>query len=319
MGEAINQLVSVPLTPGYVDKPNQLYLQMQTAISACHSVDDCREIADQAHAIAAYYKQIKDDESVWKFLTVKLRAWRKIGETFLTIDTSDCASMAARIRKVRTNFQADPSIMEMSDTAISDALKLGEVRADFFEREAGRHSAVSSMVWAHRRLIREEWETSPEGLEEQKRRKERLREIEADLNRARAEQAKRQREEKEAQEQERRDLAALQAAREEVGFTMHRRDREHMREVVFVIKAPIHETLRQAAFDRRITMQAILRAGLAMWFVAKGYPVSLDDMDLKRRASSSKAGAMPSKAVSPAKQASTARRVKQAKRKARPQ
>jgi hypothetical protein len=286
MSEHTNQLVGVTPTHGVLDKPNQLYLRMQTAIDRCYSVDDCKMIADQANAIAAYFRQIKDDESVWKFFTVKLRAWRKIGEFMLTLGATDGETPTEHLRRIRTLFHDDPSIKEMSDVAIRNAVKLGGLPADFFEREIGKHSSVSGMIIAYQHFMDAEWQASPEGREELKRRKESDEKREA-ARAARdaeeqAEWAERQQEERESLEQQTRDLAALKAAREEVGFTMDRRDRERMREVVFLIKAPIHEQLRQAAFDHRITMQAILRAGLAMWLVANGYPVNLDDMGLKR-------------------------------------
>jgi hypothetical protein len=43
---------------------------------------------------------------------------------------------------------------------------------------------------------------------------------------------------------------------------------------------PIYATLRQAASDQRMTMQAMVWAGLAMWLVAHGYPIDPDDMEL---------------------------------------
>jgi hypothetical protein len=52
-GGTTNQLVPA-------DRPGQLYIRMQAAISACYSVDDCENIAEQANAIAVYYQQIKD-------------------------------------------------------------------------------------------------------------------------------------------------------------------------------------------------------------------------------------------------------------------
>ncbi len=90
-----------PLTGGYKIKPEhdkwsakamtnlvlsaggkipRLYEKMQTAIAACHSFDEVKAIADQAAAIAAYHKQIRDDASMRRFLEIKLRAWRRIGE-----------------------------------------------------------------------------------------------------------------------------------------------------------------------------------------------------------------------------------------------
>jgi hypothetical protein len=49
-------------------KTLRLYEKMQTAVAACYSVDECKAIADQAAAIAAYHKQIKDDVSMRQFL-----------------------------------------------------------------------------------------------------------------------------------------------------------------------------------------------------------------------------------------------------------
>jgi hypothetical protein len=288
MSEHTHQLVSATPTLGVVDKPNQLYLRMQTAITECHAVDDCLPIAEQASAIAAYFKQIKDEELLWKFLTIKLRAWRRIGELLLTVDATDCPTGVAHISKIRKLFSDDPSVEGMSDSAIYHALKLGRLPADFFESEVGYQTSVSGMINAYQYFVREQWEASPEGQEELKRQQERAQELAAvhakQDAKLRAQRAERERHEWEAKEQERRDAAAMKAAREEVGYTMDRRDRKAMKEVMFLIKAPIHEQLRQAAFDHRITMQAILRAGLAMWLVAHGYPVNLDDMGLKSEA-----------------------------------
>ena len=44
----------------------------------------------------------------------------------------------------------------------------------------------------------------------------------------------------------------------------------------------------QAAFDHRITMHAILREGLATWFLANGYDVPVSEMDLRPRYASKK-------------------------------
>jgi hypothetical protein len=48
----------------------RLYEKMQTAIAACHSFDEVKAIADQAAAIAAYHKQIKDDVAMRQFLDI---------------------------------------------------------------------------------------------------------------------------------------------------------------------------------------------------------------------------------------------------------
>ena len=52
------------LVPVAGSKNPRLYEKMQTAIAVCHSFDEVKAIADQAAAIAAYHKQIKDDVAV---------------------------------------------------------------------------------------------------------------------------------------------------------------------------------------------------------------------------------------------------------------
>jgi hypothetical protein len=68
-----------------------------------------------------------------------------------------------------------------------------------------------------------------------------------------------------------------------VGITLDRRDRMAMHTTVFLLREPIHEALRQAAFDHRMTMHAVLREGLALWFAANGYSVPMSDTDLRLR------------------------------------
>jgi hypothetical protein len=277
----MNELALIDESP----KAARLYERMQTAIAACHSLDDCKAIAEQAAAIAAYHKQIKDDESVRKFLQIKLRAWRRIGELLNEIDCSDCETLTARYRKIRSVFQGVAAVDEMSDSAMREALRVASLPADFFERNVEDHGSIYSIMFAYERLQRERWAASPEGQEElkqQEQRNKRWREEDAQRT---AEQKAKAAAEAAAAEREHKTIVALMAAHEEavseVGVTLDRRDRERMREIVFLIKDQIHEALRQAAFDQRMTMQAVLRSGLAMWFIAHGYDVPLSEMDLR--------------------------------------
>ena len=264
----------------------RLYERMQAAIAECHSIDDCKTIADHAVAIAAYHKQIKDDASVRKFIQIKLRAWRRIGELLSTVDRSDCGdNVAAQIRKIMSAFKGNEAVEELSDSAIREALRLAALPADFFERNVADHRNCHTLCFAYERLQQEKWEASPAGQKELKRREKERQERAAAEAQYRAEKETRAAQEAAAQEAAQRTMLALHAAHQEaiseVGFTLDRRDREDMREVVFMIKGAVHEALRQAAFDNRMTMQAVLRAGLAMWFIAHGYDVPLSELDLR--------------------------------------
>jgi hypothetical protein len=260
---------------------------MRNAISDCHAIDDCKEIADQSTAISAYYRQIKDDESVKKFLQVKLRAWRRIGEILITVpaDPADGGKVAAYVRRIQATLKNEPGLKDLSDAQIREALKIAALPADFFEREVGEHKSISSLVYAYGYFQEKEWEASPAGRRAMKlRRARQAREAEEDRRRqqeAAEQKAKQDRE----QQAENRALFALKALRDEaakeVGITLDRRDRKPMREVVLLLGSEVHEALRQAAFENRVTMQSILRSGLAMWFFAHGYEVQAHEAEIK--------------------------------------
>ncbi|HEX5957548.1 MAG TPA: hypothetical protein VFY92_02690, partial [Hyphomicrobiaceae bacterium] len=74
-----------------------LYQRMREAIAACHDVDECKDVADRALAMATYYEQANDQESIRKVHEIKLRAWRRIGELLLN-DPKVKAAMGADAR-----------------------------------------------------------------------------------------------------------------------------------------------------------------------------------------------------------------------------
>jgi hypothetical protein len=266
-----------------IEKPSEvkLYEAMRSAISICHAIDEVQEIADKAGGLAAYYKQIKDDESERKFLQIKLRAWRQIGKLFFErIDAFGFATMAEGARMVRAAFPDDATVREMPDHRVIQALKIAspEITDEFFDANVAGCRSIDVFLSVYQR-------STPQGQEEIAR-----------LERAREEyearRAEREVEDKKAnaarlaeEQAEIREFIAFKAARDEaaseVGITLERKDREHMKQVVFLLRDTVHESMRKAAFDKRITMQAILRQGLAMWFIANGYDVPISEMDLK--------------------------------------
>jgi hypothetical protein len=265
------------------DKKVRLYERMQTAIDECHSIDEFRDVADHASAIAAYYAQIKDKETVRKFLEIQFRAWRRIGEIIDTVDVSGLDTKVAAYRKYRAAFKDCAAVQELSDHQISQAVQIARMPLDFFEREAANgteHPSLSQLINFYARTQREEWEASPEGQAEAKRNAARGAAFLAEHEKSRREAATK---EHEAAAEIGRLKRAHDEALREVGVTLTRQDRANMGEVLLLIKKPIHEALRQAAFDHRVTMQAILRSGLAMWFLAHGYTIPDDLQPLGKR------------------------------------
>lgn len=271
----MNELVSA-------NKASALYHRMQTAIAECHAIDDCKTIAEQAGAISAYYKQIKDDESVRKFMSVKMRAWRRIGEICAQVSADDCQTKTAYYQKINDLFP------DVSVSQISSALRLAEVPQDFFDAAMQRDGAsVSGIIYGYQNHLEKLWRQSPEGQEAQRRHEKQLKENE---KRRREEDARRMEEE---QEEQRNAELRLKRSREEdaqkkelwenfvkageeVGYTLDRRDRRRMKSVVLLLREELHTQLRQAAFDRKLTMQEVLRQGLSIWLTINGYQTDKD-------------------------------------------
>lgn len=258
------------------DRGVLLYQKMQTAIAACYSIDDLLDLSNQAEAIAAYYKQLDDDELVRRFSIVKLRAVFRICEIFIsTVSRDGCQTQMDYIRKIRTAFPDHP----LSDSRMYHVLKFSTVPSDFVEQciNSGNYYKYSAIVNAYEAAEFKKWEKSPEGQAELRRREieyKKQQERDSKLRKEKEEMVKEERKIKDELEREYGEFKeAFDYALGEVGVTLDRRDRRSMKQIVFLLKNSIYETLRQAAFDKRMTMQAVLRSGLAMWFVAHGYGI----------------------------------------------
>lgn len=235
-----------------IEKHMTLYNNMCASIVKCHSIDECKNIADQSVAFAVYYKQISDDKTVQLFNEVKLRAWRQIAMLCKSVDTSQCKTKSEKIQILRTTFNQTVvsnltrqqmyellSIIELSDKDFEYALSnrrtgtVGELlrnTPEFQERKRKQQSLI----------------TDPEVLKSIERDKVREKIIEELLD-------------------------SNDIAMAEVGITLDRKDRLRMKQVVFLIKEEVHSVMRQAAFDQKVTMQEVLRRGLKMWLIAHGY------------------------------------------------
>src|SRR5262249_27415164 len=203
-------------------KGSALYAKMAGAIASCYAVDDCKEIHDQASAIAAYYKQIKDDESLRKFIIVKLRAWRRIGELCKQV-SNDCETKTAYYAKINALFPA------VSVSQISSALRLADVPDNYFEAIVGNATSVSGIFYGYEEHVHRQWLETPEGKAHQEQTREWHRNY--DENRKKEEKARIEREQ-EAIAMLREQTAVWDqyvAANAEVGYTMDRRDRKKMK------------------------------------------------------------------------------------------
>lgn len=255
------------------EKHLTLYRSMCSAIGVCHRVDECKDIIDKSVALAAYYKQIEDNETVQMFYEVRLRAWRRIGALLAAVDTSQCETVAAKTKAIRAAF--DPQVMRgISDSRIGEIMKLSALSESDFEYAIGHELNTGSIgeLLRHTPGFQEECRKNAENMERQAEaarveaeRKQQLspKQIEQQI----AEQERIEREIRHSHEL----LAASDDAMKEVGITLERKDRARMKSVVFLIKDDVHSVMRQAAFDQQITMQEVLRRGLKMWLIAHDY------------------------------------------------
>jgi hypothetical protein len=235
---------------------------MVSAIDICHRVDECKDIIDKSIALAAYYKQIEDNETVQRFYEVRLRAWRRIGRLFTAVDMSNCATISAKIRAIRDSFDKG-AMRGISDSRILEILKLSALSDSDFEYAIGCELNTGS--------ISEVLRNTPAFQEEVRKNLER-REPTPEQT---AENHRRSAAAFAQMELEHRHITELEQASEdamkEVGLTLERKDRASMKSVVFLIKSDVHAVMRKAAFDQKITMQEVLRRGLKMWLVAHGH------------------------------------------------
>jgi hypothetical protein len=238
------------------EKHLTLYKGMCSAIGVCHRVDECKDI-DKSVALAAYYKQIKDDETVRKFNEVRLRAWRRIGKLFAAVDVSKCETQTAKIKTIRGAFD-NVAMAGINDNRMREILTLMELSDKDFEH-ALSHELTGSIANLlqhtpqHQAWVRKNQETyqasPPRTLIQIGPNSQGTIDLENFVELAQA----------------------SEAAMKEVGITLDRKDRTRMKQVVFLIKEEVHGVMRQAAFDQKITMQEILRRGLKMWLIANDY------------------------------------------------
>ncbi len=258
-----------------VDNHLVQYKQMCRAIAVCHGVDECKEIIDKSVAMAAYYAQIKDTQTELMFHRIKLRAWRRISELFSSVDMTKCETQSAKVKKIRASFLGDPTVEELSDTRLSEIVKLMTVSGADFEY-AIKQNIAGSLADFFRRLP--EFEAAKarnlEELEAQAQaRMQRDERFRAEMN----EQNERTTARRKREDEHLNELCeASNAAMKEIGITLERKDRAEIKQVVFLIKKEIHSVMRQAAFDKKITMQEVLRRGLKLWLEANGYDAEWD-------------------------------------------
>ncbi len=89
------------------------YEQARSALAACHSVDEVKEIRDKAEAMAAYARLAKDNDMILWATEIKVRAERQAGAMLAA-----AAKHGERAPQGRT-FASDPKPTTLGDLGIT--------------------------------------------------------------------------------------------------------------------------------------------------------------------------------------------------------
>lgn len=250
------------------------YDAMRKAILECASIDECKAIKDRATAMAIYFKQVRDDDSVRKMNEIKFRSLRRLGELLQDgVDFSECDSQKSRIERMRA-VKGDLIPKEMTDHYIIQAIQVANIPGGDFEQALPSHldrGGVPSLIRHADPVFRERITA-----QEEERASERAKRLQKQDEYYASDDFKRAQRVKAAEDQ-----ATKQIAADEVGLTLMQEHRRPMKSFAFLLKLEAHEQLREAAHDKRMTMHEILRQSLDMWFLANGLP-PLANHDMKQ-------------------------------------
>lgn len=231
---------------------NGKYERMIEAIADCHSVDECKETANRAEALAAYARQVRDDGSLKQYLEIKIRAWRRIGELLCevvgiepTTATGYGGSVRSpsvpndALRRMRATFTCD-----LTDLEIRRAVAVASIDGDFFEQQAqGGPQTPYHIFQAYSTFLSEQWLQSPDGVAYSR-----------DL----------------IEERERR-RASLEKLGNITPYSGSLTPGPDTITVAVVMSRKLHEMLRTAAFERKVTQQYLIRSALVEWLIDKTY------------------------------------------------
>jgi hypothetical protein len=190
------------------------------------------------------------------FNQVRLRAWRRIGELFSTVDTSSCETQTAKIKKIRASF--DPAVIGgITDSRVAEILRLMKVSDKDFEHAMADRNLTGSIpdlltrTPEHKATVRENMAKRdrhvPPALEERARDSARINRHLSELN------------------------DAANVAMKETRTTLERKERTRLKQIVVLIKPEIYAVMKRAASEQGLTMQQILHCGIEMWLTEHGY------------------------------------------------
>jgi hypothetical protein len=125
------------------------YDVMAAAIADCHTVDDCKELADRASAAAEYCKQLCDFETERRFKEIKLRAYRALGTLCNGVVTPAGLTKKARFGVIREHLNIRPDV---TYTMIDASMYAAMMPVADFELALSEDTipALNALVYMHK-------------------------------------------------------------------------------------------------------------------------------------------------------------------------
>lgn len=113
----------------------QKYEAAKYALSECVKVDECKDWADKAAALASYAKQSKDEEMEKTAMRIRARAVRRCGELLSEIDAKHTGRIRGDAPPNSSTRKSAASVAGLSPDQAKDAIRVAQVPQDSFESQ----------------------------------------------------------------------------------------------------------------------------------------------------------------------------------------
>jgi hypothetical protein len=127
----------------------QAYEGAKTALAHCVEIDECKDWADKAQALASYAKQANDDQLMKMATRIRDRAIRRAGELLKQIEPATGSHWESKREGTRPLTRSDAATEAgLSSHQAKQALRVANVPADEFERqvESDKPPTVSQLA-----------------------------------------------------------------------------------------------------------------------------------------------------------------------------
>ena len=133
----------------------ETYLNAKTALAECSRIDECKDWADKAAALASYAKQAKDETMRKMADRIQARAIRRCGELLKQVDRGKTGPRVEGRHRPVTRTDAAESA-GLSERQRKTALRVASVPAEEFEQEVEGEDPPTITALASRGTVHKE-------------------------------------------------------------------------------------------------------------------------------------------------------------------